>query len=918
MTKPMDTTAESSRLRQDASRRENWKRWGPYLAERQWGTVREDYSANGDCWNYFPHDHARSRAYRWGEDGLLGITDRQCRLCFALALWNTRDLILKERLFGLTNPEGNHGEDVKECYYYLDSTPTHSYMKALYKYPQSAYPYDDLIQTNRRRSQRDAEYELIDTGVFDENRYFDVTAEYAKNTPDDVLIRITIANRGPEAASIHVLPTLWFRNTWSWGRTSEGYSAKPSIKVVDETTLVAEHETLGRYLFQVDGNGLGADKQARFLFTENQTNAQRLFNAPNTDGCVKDAFHEHVIHGNRSAVNPDLVGTKAAVHCVLNVPARGQVTLRLRLTAEGEASPRPFDAAFDRIFAKRAREADEFYDARLGNDLTGDERSVARQAYAGLFWSKQFYHYAIEDWLQGDPSQPAPPSDRSGGRNADWRDLFNRDVISMPDKWEYPWYAAWDLAFHMIPFAKIDPEFAKEQLVLMLREWYMHPNGQIPAYEFAFGDVNPPVHAWACWRVYKMTGARGERDIAFLARVFQKLLINFTWWVNRKDPEGKHIFGGGFLGLDNIGVFDRSRPLPSGGHLEQADGTAWMAFYCATMLAMALELAAHDPVYEDVASKFFEHFVAITDAMNTLGGAGLWDNADGFYYDHIHVNGMTGPLKVRSMVGLLPLIAVEVLEDAHIQQLAGFRKRMQWFLENRRELGRHVSFNRTGADHAHYMLAIPSRDRLEHVLRYMLDENEFLSPFGLRSVSRVHKDHPFVLHVNGEEFRVDYTPGESTTGLFGGNSNWRGPIWFPVNYLIIEALERYHHFYGDSLKVECPTGSGNLMTLDKVANELRRRLGSIFLADARGRRPCHGAEARYALDPHWRDLVLFHEYFHADTGRGVGASHQTGWTALVAPCLHDLAHHRNGRGTKNEPEHDARVVNRLLPQLARG
>jgi hypothetical protein len=894
-------TVEDHRLEQDAARQQNWKRWGPYLSERQWGTVREDYSADGDCWNYLPHDHARSRAYRWGEDGLLGITDRECRLCFALALWNERDSILKERLFGLTNPEGNHGEDVKECYYYLDSTPTHSYMTALYKYPQRAFPYDDLIQTNRRRSQYDLEYEITDTGAFDENRYFDVIAEYAKNTPDDVLIRITIANRGPDAATIHVLPTLWFRNTWSWGRTSEGYTAKPSIRIGSESTLVAEHETLGRYLFQVDVKGLGPGKQPQFLFTENQTNAQRLYRTVNAEPYVKDAFHEYVINGNADAVNPARVGTKSAVHCVLTVPAQTEVTLRLRLTAEAEASPKPFDAGFDRIFDERVREADEFYHTRLGDDLTNDARRVARQAYAGLLWSKQFYHYVIQDWLEGDPSQPPPPQQRLRARNADWKDLFNRDVISMPDKWEYPWYAAWDLAFHMIPFARIDPQFAKEQLVLMLREWYMHPNGQIPAYEFALSDVNPPVHAWACWRVYKMTGARGERDTAFLARVFQKLLINFTWWVNRKDPEGKHIFGGGFLGLDNIGVFDRSRPLPSGGHLEQADGTAWMAFYCATMLAMSLELAAHDPVYEDVASKFFEHFVSITDAMNTLGGSGLWDHADGFYYDQMHVNDVTRPLKVRSMVGLLPLIAVEVLEDAHIDRLAGFRKRMNWFIENRRELGRHVSFNRSSADYAHYMLAIPSRDRLERVLRCMLDESEFLSPFGLRSVSRVHEKHPFIMHVNGEEFRVDYTPGESTTGLFGGNSNWRGPIWFPVNFLIIEALERYHHFYGDTFKVECPTGSGNLMTLDKVANELRRRLSSIFLADERGRRPCHGEDAngRYALDPHWRDLVLFHEYFHADTGRGVGASHQTGWTALVAPCLCDRILSRKDRDQRS-------------------
>ncbi len=885
----IESTAEGKRLTRDASRAANWKRWGPYLSERQWGTVREDYSANGDCWNYLSHDHARSRAYRWGEDGLLGIADRQCRLCFALALWNGRDPILKERLFGLTNPEGNHGEDVKECYYYLDSTPTHSYMKALYKYPQRAFPYSQLIEENAGRGAHDPEFEITDTGCFEGGRYFDVLAEYAKGAENDILIRITVANRSAEAATIHVLPTLWFRNTWSWGRTSEGYGSKPSIRMHGTQTLVAEHESLGRYVLHVD-----QASNAEVLFTDNHSNSERLFNAPNVEPYVKDAFHRYIVHGERGAVNPAREGTKAAVNCVLEIPARSEVVLRLRLSAEDEAPAEPF-ADFNAIFQQRRHEADEFYAARLGEDFNEDQRRVARQAYAGLLWSKQFYHYVIKDWLEGDPSQPPPPHERLGGRNRDWTDLFNRDVISMPDKWEYPWYAAWDLAFHMIPFARIDPAFAKDQLVLMLREWYMHASGQIPAYEFALSDVNPPVHAWACWRVYKMTGRRGERDIAFLARTFHKLLINFTWWVNRKDPEGKHIFGGGFLGLDNIGVFDRSRPLPGGGHLEQADGTAWMAFYCATMLAMALELAAHDPVYEDVASKFFEHFVAITDAMNTLDGDGLWDNNDGFYYDHIHVNGMTGPLKVRSMVGLLPLIAVEVLEDSQINQLAGFRKRMNWFLENRRELARHVSFRKHGDDQAHHMLAIPSRDRLERVLRYMLDESEFLSPYGLRSVSRVHKDHPYVFHADGQEFRVDYTPGESTTGLFGGNSNWRGPVWFPVNFLILEALERYHYFYGDSLKVECPTGSGTFMTLDRVADELRRRLASIFLADENGRRPCHGSEARYADDPDWRELVLFHEYFHGDNGRGVGASHQTGWTALVAPCLEDLCHHHMSR-----------------------
>jgi len=878
--------AESMRLMEDSRRRHNWKRWGPYLSERQWGTVREDYSPHGDCWSDFPHDHARSRAYRWGEDGLLGICDRQCRLCFALALWNERDPILKERLFGLTNNEGNHGEDVKECYYYLASTPTHSYMKALYKYPQAEFPYASLVEENRRRGKDEPELELIDTGAFDENRYFDVVAEYAKASPEDLLIRITIHNRGPEAAPIHLLPTLWLRNTWSWGRQGEGQGERGVIRRIDESTLEIEHPSLGRYRFNIDGEGAAAP----LLFTENETNTQRLYAAPSATPHVKDAFHRFVTNGEQEAVNQKGEGTKAAPHFRAVIDAGVSATYRLRLTAVKEATGQPFGKAFDDLFEQRRREADAFYAARLEGDLTQEQRKVARQAYAGLLWSKQFYHYVVEQWLEGDPAQPPPPSQRQSGRNSDWGHLYNRDVISMPDKWEYPWYAAWDLAFHMIPFAKIDPEFAKEQLVLMLREWYMHPNGQIPAYEFAFGDVNPPVHAWACWRVYKMTGPRGQRDRVFLARVFQKLLINFTWWVNRKDVEGKHIFSGGFLGLDNIGVFDRSRPLPTGGHLEQADGTAWMAFYCTTMLAMALELASENPAYEDVASKFFEHFVAIADAMNTLGGTGLWDEQDGFYYDQLHVDHALMPLKVRSMVGLIPLFAVEVLEEDVVSRLPGFDKRMRWFLENRKDLARHISYyeTREGDEaHRHHLLAIPSRPRLERVLRYLLDETEFLSPRGIRSVSRCHAEHPYVYRAGHDEFRVDYVPAESTTGLFGGNSNWRGPIWFPVNYLIIEALERYHHFYGDSLQVECPTGSGNMMALDEVANELRRRLASIFLPDASGRRPCHGEVKRYAEDPHWRDLVLFYEYFHGDTGRGVGASHQTGWTALVTRCVED-------------------------------
>jgi hypothetical protein len=887
---------EARRLEEDARREKNWKRWGPYLSERQWGTVREDYSADGSCWTYFPHDHARSRAYRWGEDGLLGITDRECRLCFALALWNGRDPILKERLFGLTGPEGNHGEDVKEAYFYLDSTPTHSYMKALYKYPQAEFPYARLVDENRRRGMTDPEFELADTGVFDGGRYFDVVAEYAKATPDDLLIRVTVANRGPEAAVLHVLPTLWFRNTWSWGRGGEGYWPRPTISRGRDGALRAEHATLGAYRLAVEPlRGLPAPD---ILFTENESNVERLFGSPNPVPRVKDAFHESIVRGRREAAGREGPGTKAAAHFPLELPAGAEAVLRLRLTAEGEASAAPFGPGFESTFAARRREADAFYACRIPAGSTEEERRVQRQAYAGLLWSKQFYHYVVKDWLEGDPAQPPAAPARLEGRNSDWHHLFNRDVISMPDKWEYPWYAAWDLAFHMIPFVAVDPAFAKEQLVLMLREWYMHPNGQMAAYEFAFGDVNPPVHAWACWRTYKMAGARGERDRLFLSRVFQKLLINFTWWVNRKDAEGKHIFSGGFLGLDNIGVFDRSQPLPTGGHLEQADGTGWMAFYSSTMLSMALELARDNPATEDVASKFFEHFVAIVDAMNSLGGTGLWDEQDGFYYDQLHLDGRHVPLRVRSLVGAIPLIAVEVLEQDIIERLPGFRKRLDWFIANRQDLARNISYMESEGEHSHghhRLLAIPSRDRLVRVLRYLLDENEFLSPYGLRSVSRFHRENPYVFHADGREYRVGYVPGESDTGLFGGNSNWRGPVWFPINYLLVEALERYHHFYGDGLRVECPTGSGRMMNLGEVSAELARRLARIFLPDAQGRRPCHGDDRRFAEDPNWRDLVLFHEYFHGDSGRGVGASHQTGWTGLAARFLRDIGLSRGDR-----------------------
>jgi hypothetical protein len=884
-----DAGAERTRLAEDAARVAHWKRFGPYLAERQWGTVREDYSAHGTAWDYFPHDHARSRAYRWGEDGLLGICDHQARLCFALALWNGRDPILKERLFGLTGSEGNHGEDVKELYFYLDSTPTHSWLRSLYKYPQAEFPYARLVEENRRRGKGEGEFELEHTGLFDASRYFDVFADYAKASPNDLCIRITVANRGPEPARIDALPTLWFRNTWSWGRTGEGYPARPSLRAEGAERLRAEHAELGAFRLDVDAASDGT--RAAWLFTENETHAERLFGSPNASPYVKDAFHRFLVAGETGAVNPAGVGTKAAAHFRLEVPAGGRVELRLRLAAEDEARGPRFGPRFEEVLAARQAEADAFYRELLPARLSEAERRVARQGYAGLLHTKQFFHLVVKDWLEGDPAQPPPPPERAHGRNHDWIHLYNRDVISMPDKWEYPWYAAWDLACHMIPFAKVDPHFAKSQLLLFLREWYLHPNGQIPAYEWAFSDVNAPLHGWAAWRVYKIEAPAGKRDRDFLRRVFDKLIMNFTWWVNRKDPEGHHLFAGGFLGLDNIGVFDRSQPLPTGGHLEQADGTAWMAFHCVTLLAIALELAREDPVYEDMASKFFEHFVAIVDAMNTLGGTGLWDEADGFYYDQLHVDGERRPLRTRSLVGIIALLAVEVLEEATIEALPGFRRRLEWFLANRSDLARHIALCECD-QHGHQLLAVPSEERLRKVLRYLLDESEFLSPYGIRSLSRVHAAKPFVLGVGGHEHRVEYEPGESTTSLFGGNSNWRGPIWFPINYLLVEALERYHHFYGERLRVECPTGSGRLCTLGEVAHEIAGRLSRIFLPDENGRRPWAGGDPRWAEDPHFRELCLFHEYFHGDTGRGLGASHQTGWTALAVRLLEDRARAR--------------------------
>jgi hypothetical protein len=880
---------ERDRLDEDARREKNWKRWGPYLTERQWGTVREDYSATGECWQYFPHEHARSRAYRWGEDGLLGFCDREGRLCFALALWNGQDPILKERLFGLTGDEGNHGEDVKECYFYVDGAPTHSYMKAVYKYPQKAFPYQQLLDENRRRGKQDPEYELLDTGIFNEGRYFDVSMEYAKASPNDILIRLRIDNRGPEPWTLHVLPTLWFWNAWSWGRTGEGYWPRPSIRQVDETHVECEQETLGRYTFEA------MVKPERFLFTENETNHELLFQSPNRTPYVKDAFHRFVVQGESAAVNPAQTGTKVAPYYRQEIPAGKGIELRFRLSAERENGPVDFDG----VFAQRIQETNLFYGV---DESSPAGLQIARQAHGSLLWSKQYYHLGVLEWLEGDPAFPKPPAERWNGRNSGWEHLYNRDVVSMPDNWEFPWYASWDLAFHMLVFAEIDPYFAKEQLILLLREWYTHPSGQIPAYEFAFGDVNPPVHAWAAWRVYKISAPHGQRDRLFLERIFQKLLINFTWWVNRKDVAGKQVFSGGFLGLDNIGIFDRSKPLPSGSVLEQADGSAWMAFYCSTMLAMALELAADDPAYEDVASKFFEHFVAIADAINTLGGTGLWNEEDGFYYDHVRTAGnLTVPLKVRSIVGLIPLFAVTNLRQDVIDRLPGFRKRMEWFLSSRQDLYHQISMleTRSDGDNAYRLLAIPTRARLLRVLNVLLDEREFLSPFGIRSLSAVHREHPYTLSFEGEQYSVSYDPAESTTGIFGGNSNWRGPIWFPVNYLLIEALERYYHFYGDDFQVECPTGSGKSMNLRAVAQEINRRLCTLFLPDSSGWAPWQGDDQIYANDPHWRGLLHFNEYFEADTGRGCGASHQTGWTALIARCLKDQFAEEAPAGPKN-------------------
>ncbi|HET9216912.1 MAG TPA: glucosidase [Terriglobia bacterium] len=851
-----------------------WKKWGPYLSERQWGTVREDYSEDGNAWSYFSHDQSRSRAYRWGEDGLGGISDDRQRLCFALALWNERDSILKERLFGLTNSEGNHGEDVKEYYFYLDSTPTHDYMKYLYKYPQREYPYRDLVETNGRRSRNDLEYELLDTGAFDQDRYFDVFLEYAKETPDDILIRVTVHNRGPEAARLHVLPTLWFRNTWSWNQNQP----KPSIRAVDRV-IQASHQDLGNYFLSCEGN-------PEILFTENETNAERLWGMPNQSPWVKDAFHQYVIDGKTQAVNPDKTGTKAAAHYILEVPARGSSVIRLALSANSEKDA--FGKGFDSTFATRLADADEFYNRITPASLSEDERLVHRQALSGMLWTKQFYFFDVDLWLKEHEGHPIVGEMKHRVRNAEWFHMFNGDVISMPDKWEYPWYAAWDLAFHTISLSLVDFDFAKEQLLLMLRSLYSHPNGQIPAYEWNFSDVNPPVHAWATLYLYKVERGLGREDFKFLERSFRGLMLNFNWWVNRKDPEGRNVFSGGFLGLDNIGIFDRSAPLPTGGALEQADGTAWMAFYCQNMLEIALILADHNPdEYEDYAFNFLQHFVWISYAMNRIGEHRdeMWDEHDGFFYDVLRLpNGSGIRLKTRSMVGLLPLCASTVFGAEDVERHPRLVQLVQLFKERHPEVVRHIAPTDDGylGFGSRRLLSPLSKERLQRVLRYLLDENEFLSPFGIRSLSRYHQDHPFVFDFDGQQHKVSYLPAESDTGMFGGNSNWRGPIWMPVNTLIVRGLLNFYAFYGDDFKVECPTGSGNQMTLYEVAKEITRRISSIFTRNDRGQRPVYGGTVKFQDDPHWRDHILFYEYFHGDNGAGLGASHQTGWTGCIA------------------------------------
>jgi len=881
----MDWNPERARVEAEARRTEHWAHWGPYLSDRQWGPVREDYSATGDAWNYFPFEDAHRRTYRWGEDGIFGICDSHQRLCFAPAFWNGNDPIIKERFFGLSGPQGNHGEDVKECYYYIDNVPSHAYMKALYKYPQRAFPYADLIETNARRGKLDPEYELVDTGIFDDDSYFDIEVEYAKLTPNDIFVRITATNRGQVPAPLHIVPHLWFRNEWSW---AAGYPCPTIVPAAGRQHVYsATCSQLGEYRLYCEG---APDE----YFVENETNTAALYGCPNGQPYVKDGI-DRAVRGEAGTTNTARSGTKLGVRYERMLAPGEARTIRLRLCDRTDLDD-AFDGTFEAVFKERIWEADRFYAALNTFPSSAEMHRVQRTALAGMLWSKQFYNYVVRDWLQGDPLQPAPPPERKEGRNHAWPHLYNDDVISMPDTWEYPWYAGWDLAFHTVVLALVDPAFAKRQLITLTREWYMHPNGQIPAYEWAFGDVNPPVQAWAAYRIFQMEHKMyGYADYLFLERVFQKLLMNFTWWVNREDPENRNTFMGGFLGLDNIGVFDRSAPLPTGGHLLQSDATSWMATYALDMMAIALELAQHDPSYEDIASKFFEHFLYIAYAINDTkpGELGLWDERDGFYYDQLVLQGATYPLRVRSMVGLLPLLAVETLQPQLLDRLPNFKRRFQWFIDHRPELAKNVASLESGGMEARRLLAVLDGDRLRQVLRFMLDESEFLGPHGIRSLSRFHHEHPFVIHVEGNEMRVDYAPAESISGLFGGNSNWRGPVWFPLNFLLIEALQNFHFFYGDDYKIEYPTGSGKSATLWEIATDLSDRLISIFVPDANGNRPVNGGVAKLQNDPHFRDLLLFYEYFHGDNGAGIGASHQTGWTGLVAKLIQQVSEYKS-------------------------
>jgi hypothetical protein len=877
-------TKEEKRLIEDREKKAYWRRWGPYLSERQWGVVREDYSADGEAWEYFTHDDARSRAYRWGEDGIAGISDNHQRLCFAISLWNGKDPILKERLFGLDSHEGNHGEDVKEYYYYLDNTPSHSYMKYLYKYPQQEYPYQKLVNENKNLGRLVPEYELADTGIFNEDRYFDVYVEYAKNDPEDILIQIKIFNRGPVESELYILPTLWFKNDWSWFKNI----TKPEIKQIKEKNNIFVIEALHPELEEMY---FYCESPKELLFTKNETNSKRIDGVNNTSAYVKDGINDYIVNGEKNAINPELTGTKFSPSYMLKLESGESKELRFRLCKSKYLSA-PLGKQFDKIFLNRKADADEFYKKLSPTLIKEDERNIQRQAFSGMLWTKQFYNYVVEDWLKGDPAFPPPPSDRKSGRNHNWTHLYADDVLSMPDKWEYPWFAAWDTAFHTIPFSMIDPDFAKRQLSRLTREWYMHPNGQIPAYEWAFGDVNPPVHAWGAWRVYKIEKKIYDKsDKLFLESVFQKLLLNFTWWVNRKDIKGNNIFEGGFLGLDNIGVFNRSKSLPTGGYLQQADGTSWMAMYALNMLTIALELARENKSYEDIASKFFEHFLYISNAINGVGEkqTGLWDEKDGFYYDMLTLPDDTQiPLKIRSMVGLIPLFAVMTIDQKVIESLPGFERRMDWFIQNKPDLVTQCSIGKASNSQRSF-LSITNQYRLRSILEKMLDEEEFLSPYGIRSLSKYHEKNPYILKLDGAEYSIDYEPAESRTGLFGGNSNWRGPIWFPVNFLIIESLQKFHHYLGDSFKVECPTGSGNLMNLWEVSLELSNRLISIFTKDSSGRRPFYGDIEKFQTDPNSKNLILFNEYFHADSGAGLGASHQTGWTGLIAKIIQQTA-----------------------------